>query len=118
MEHHRTRSGPWRVTFSSAGGTNAPSLVINEPALELSNRRLLFPGHPAPVTNDTVVFEQPREVPFDLPFGRCIFMDATELPGTVTLLLFGHEIELLPRTLTLDKKEYDWATVSNLVVRP
>ncbi len=81
-------------------------------------RRLVFPGHPAPATNVTLVFDQPREVPFDVPFGKCIFMDATRLPGTVTLVLFGHEIELRPRTLTLDEKDYNWAVISNVEVRP
>jgi hypothetical protein len=118
MEHRRARNGPWRVTFSSAGGTNAPCLVINEPGLNLSDRRLTFPNHSAPATNTTVVFDQPRDVPFDLPFGKCIFLDGTALPGTVTLVLFGHEVELLPRAVTIDKKDYDWSAISNLEVRP
>jgi hypothetical protein len=117
MEYQRTRHGPWRLTFS-AGGTNSPALLINEPGLHLENLRLDFPGQSAAATNATVVFDQPRDVPFDLPLGKCIFMDAMSLPGTVTLVLFGHEIELLPRTLTIDKKDYPWQSNTNLPVLP
>jgi hypothetical protein len=35
-------------------------------------------------------------------------MDTTFQPGTVTFQLFGHEIELLPRTLVLDRQEHGW----------
>jgi hypothetical protein len=40
------------------------------------------------------------------------------LPGTVTLELFGHEIELLPRVLIIDRKEHPWksGTTISLVV--
>ena len=42
-------------------------------------------------------------------------MDTISLPGTVTFQMFGHEIELLPRVLTIDRQEYPWrpeATIS------
>jgi len=32
------------------------------------------------------------------------------LPGVVTMNLLGHEIELMPRTLVIDKKEIPWVT--------
>jgi hypothetical protein len=35
-------------------------------------------------------------------------MDATSLPGTVAFELFGHEIQLLPRVLTIDNQERPW----------
>jgi hypothetical protein len=35
-------------------------------------------------------------------------MDTTFLPGTLTLQVFGHEIELLPRVLVVDLKEHSW----------
>jgi hypothetical protein len=35
-------------------------------------------------------------------------MDTTFLPGTLVFELFGHEIQLLPRVLTIDKKEQPW----------
>jgi hypothetical protein len=37
-----------------------------------------------------------------------VFLDTTFLPGTVALSLFGHEVQLLPRVLTIDKVEKAW----------
>lgn len=117
LEHYRTRNGLWIITFA-AGDAQSPSLVVNDAKLNINNLRIVFPGQAAPPTNATITFEQPRDVPFDLPMGKCIFMDATSQPGTVTMVLFGHEIELLPRTLTIDKKDYPWASNTNLNVLP
>jgi hypothetical protein len=108
IEHRRTEHGPWRVTFVSPGGASPPFLVIDEPRLNVINLKIIFPGQTAPATNAVLVFDQPQEVPFPVPFGNCVFMDAISLPGTVALSLFGHEIQLIPRVLTIDKKEYPW----------
>jgi hypothetical protein len=43
-----------------------------------------------------------------VPFGQCVFQDAQTLPGTVVFELFGHEIQLLPRVLTIDRVEHPW----------
>ncbi|MGN6553528.1 MAG: hypothetical protein ACTHLW_07375 [Verrucomicrobiota bacterium] len=109
IEHRRTRLGAWRVTFTNAV-SGAPALVIQEPALGITNVQIVFPnaGSGQPYSNATVVFDQPREVPYALPFGQCIFMDTTFLPGTVVLQAYGHEVQLLPRVLTLDNKEHPW----------
>ena len=56
----------------------------------------------------TLEFSQARAVPFDVPFGKCVFLDPLFLPGTVTFEMFGHEIQLLPRVLTIDKVEHPW----------
>jgi len=45
-------------------------------------------------------------------FGRCVFMDNTFLPGTLTFQLFGHEIELLPRVMMIDHEERSWRSAS------
>jgi hypothetical protein len=45
-----------------------------------------------------------------VPFGECIYQDLMFLPGVVTMNLLGHEIELMPRTLVIDKKEAPWST--------
>ena len=118
LERNRTRNGPWQVAFVAAAGTSPPSLIINEPKLRISDMRIVFPRRSTPPTNSVMVFEQPREVPFEVPYGKCVFMDAMSLPGTVAFVLFGHEIQLLPRTLTVDKKEYDWRSITNLEVIP
>ena len=42
----------------------------------------------------------------------------TALPGVITLDLFGHEIELLPRVLIVNKKEVPWQSGLSLVLSP
>jgi hypothetical protein len=51
-------------------------------------------------------------------FGRVLYEDLTILPGVVTFDLFGHEIELLPRTLIINKKEIPWKSESVLELWP
>jgi hypothetical protein len=109
IENRRTRKGPWQVTFTNnPAGTLA--VIINQPALSISNVQIQFPG--GVITNQqspiTLLFNQPRPVPYDVPFGKCVFMDTTFQPGTLTFQLFGHEIELLPRVLVLDRQEHAW----------
>src|SRR5664279_4008047 len=110
IEHQRTRKGPWQVSFTQ-GTASAPTLIITQPRLGITNVQISFPGETLPVTNSqptttTLFFALPRPVPYDVPFGKCVFMDATFLPGTITFELFGHEIELLPRALIIDRKEH------------
>ena len=41
------------------------------------------------------------------------------LPGVVTMNILGHEIELMPRTLVIDKKEVPWDSAgSQITVHP
>jgi len=79
------------------------------------------PSAAAPGTNAhppiTLIFREPRPVPYSVPFGKCVFMDTTFLPGTVTFQLFGHEIELLPRVLIIDHAEHPWLSHSTLSLR-
>jgi hypothetical protein len=109
IEHRRTRNGPWRVTFSRSSA-DVPTIVIDQPRLAITNVQISFAGETLPATNSpvTLVFGQPRPVPYEVPFGKCVFMDTTFLPGTVTFQLFGHEIELLPRVLVIDRQEHSW----------
>jgi len=111
IENRRTRKGPWQVTFTDSPA-GSPAIVINQPALGISNVQIQFPNPIitnqliAPVTN--LLFNQPKPVPYDVPFGKCVFMDTTFQPGTLTFEFFGHEIELLPRVLILDRHEHPW----------
>jgi hypothetical protein len=115
IEHRRTRNGPWQVTFTR-NTAGAPAIVIAQSRLAITNVQICFPGESLPVTLDlpeteqrlSLLFAQPRPVPYDVPFGQCVFMDTTFLPGTVTLDLFGHEIELLPRALIIDRQDHPW----------
>jgi hypothetical protein len=113
IEHLRSRNGPWQVVFTSDAGT--PAIVINQPKLQIQNVKIIFPGAPATNAGETIRFNHPRQVPFPVPFGQCVFLDIISLPGTVTLQLFGHEIQLLPRVLTIDRQEQPWS--SNTTVK-
>ena len=112
IQHRRKRKGPWEVTFGT-GFQNAPVLIINQPALGITNFEILFYGEKVVSTNhlgEKIVFNQPKPVPFDVPFGKCIFMDLTFLPGTVTFSnVYGYQIELLPRVLIINYQEHSWA---------
>ena len=114
IEHRRTRKGPWEVSFTN-DASGVPALVINQPALAITNLQITFPGERSR-TNTTLSFKLPQQVPWDLPYGKCVFMDTTFLPGTVTIDLFGHEIELIPRVLTIDQKEMPWESGKTIAV--
>lgn len=119
IEHRRTRKGPWRVTFSH-DAAGAPALLINQPALGITNVQITFP-EAGPTTNTqaiTLAFAEPRPTPYNIPFGRCLFMDTTFLPGTIVLDLCGHEIQLIPRVLTVDRQEQPWRSEAIIAVTP
>jgi len=107
VESNRRKDGPWELTFTQVD--NSPALHINHTKLNLTNITILFAAAIAP-TNlpQTIRFQHGQIAPLDLPFGKCIFLDTLYLPGTVTCEIFGHEIQLLPRTLTIDRVEHPW----------
>ena len=117
IEHRRTRNGPWQVAFTT-NSAGAPLVSIAQPSLGVANVQLVFPGGQVPAINLPVVltFAEPKPVPFPLPFGQCVFVDSTFLPGTLTFDMFGHEIELLPRVLILDRKEHPWKSDETIVL--
>ena len=113
IEHRRTGNGPWEVRFVVE--SEIPAIFINQPKLQIQNVRISFPGENIATNfSETMTFAQPRQWPFDVPFGKVIFMDTTFLPGNVTFELFGHEIQLLPRVLTIDRKEIPWRSNTNV----
>lgn len=107
IEHRRIQKGPWIVDFGEQSGF--PELTIHQPALGITNVQIRF-GSAPPATNppQRVEFALARPVPFAVPFGNCLFQDTTFLPGTVVLQIHGHEIQLIPRALTIDKAEEPW----------
>lgn len=107
IEHRRNRNGPWQVAFTN-DAAGAPELVINQPKLAITNVQIAFPGETATNAPESFAFSQPREVPYNIVFAKCVFMDTTFLPGTLVFDLFGHEIQLIPRVLTIDQKEIPW----------
>ena len=119
IEHRRIRKGPWKVTFTT-GASEAPAILINQHPLGITNVLIIFSGRTLPATNGrvTLAFRQPKPVPYQVPFGNCVFMDTTFLPGTLTFQMFGHEIELLPRVLIIDRQEYIWRSDANFTIPP
>ncbi len=115
-EYRRNVKGPWQVTFTT--DTNGqPAIVIDQPALRIASVQIVFAGEPRPAvqTPQTVFFASPTN---EAPFGKVIFRDTTFLPGTITFDLFGHEIELLPRVLGIDRREHAWQSETTILLPP
>lgn len=108
VEHWRQRRGPWEVTFQ-VGEEGAAILEVDQARLGVTGLQLHFPeaALPEDFTPVRVRFASPAALA-EVPFGRVLFLDTTVLPGTVTFDLFGHEVELLPRVLIVDKVERAW----------
>ncbi len=103
-QHLRTRRGPWEVRFTREP-SGAPAIVVNQPKLRVANLKIVFAGERMTNAPGTVIFDFPQK---PVPFGKVKFEDLTYLPGTVTFDFFGHEIELLPRTLYINRKAHPW----------
>jgi len=113
IQHRRVFRGPWEITFVT-DAFGQPSLTISEPVLKIS-QTIAFPGQKIASTN-LARAQRFDEAVTNLPFGEMIFQDPTFLPGTVTMRLFGHDIELLPRVLIIDKKEVPWRAGETVAV--
>lgn len=113
---YRRRNGAWSLTFTHQTNGN-PLLRIDHPKILGPNPVTLeFPGEVSPRSDlpITAVFNQP--ITNRMPFGPILFIDSSILPGTVTLNAFGHAVEMIPRTLFLDFKEFGWPAGSNIIV--
>ena len=118
IEHRRTRLGPWEVAFTNEV-SGVAAMVINQRSLGITNLHITFRGETNLIAGTVLTgLETPREVPYDVPFGQCVFMDATFMPGTLAFKLFGHEIQLLPRVLTIDRKEIPWRANDIIALTP
>ena len=111
-QHLRTHRGPWVIEFALAPD-DSPLLVIHQDGLGIHDVRVLFPGEAVAGPSSTVRFDAPER---PVPWGRVKYEDLTYLPGVVTLELFGHEIELLPRTLYVNRRERGWITGTNITL--
>ena len=127
IEHLRERKGPWQVSFDAAA-VSGPVMTIRQSALGIDGFRVVFKGASADgLASGEVMFDEPgrnaqpmdktpessqelKQKSFPVPFGECIYQDLMFLPGIVTMNLLNHEIELMPRTLVIDKKEVAWST--------
>ena len=113
-QHLRTTKGPWQVTFTT-DSSGSPAIVVNQPRLNLANLKIVFAGETATNSPGTVAFDFPQK---PVRFGKVKFEDLTYLPGTVTFDLFGHEVELLPRTLFINRKERPWKSDATITLSP
>jgi hypothetical protein len=111
-QHIRQRKGPWEVTFGT-NKTGTPFIEVTQPTLQI-HTAILFAGEHATNTG-TVRFDQPEK---PIPFGATKFEDLTYLPGSVVFGIFGHEVELLPRILYLNKKEHPWRRDEIIELKP
>jgi hypothetical protein len=115
IEQRRHRNGPWVLTFTQIDATLA--LVIDHPKLQLTNVTILFAeGATTTTLPQTISFRQGQVAPLDLPFGKCIFLDTLFLPGTVTCEIFGNEIQILPRTMTINRREHPWRSNEKILL--
>ena len=113
IEHLRNTKGPWEILFTTDGAGH-PTLEILQPKLQISER-VHFPNGNAGRTNVAELIRF-REETTNLPFGEVLMQDALYLPGSVTLRLCGHVVEILPRTLIVDKQEHPWKDQGDLEI--
>jgi len=116
VQYWREKDGPWQVTFITSA-TGEPSIEITHEKLNVANLNLLFPGQTVTSSNlnATVVFDRPQQ---PLPFGKRLHEDLVSFPGVETLELFGHQIELFPRSLRIDGTEHSWKSNTTLTITP
>jgi hypothetical protein len=113
IERRRAANGPWQITFRS-DVAGVPALSIAESKLNIS-QTVQFPrGKTTPNLSQTITFGTD---PPDLPFGELVYHDPTFLPGAVTMRLFGHQFELVPRVLYIDGKEHLWHSNNVITVQ-
>src|SRR5580765_1318196 len=77
IEHRRHRKGPWQVTFG-ADANGIPQMIINQPKLGLTNFPITFASEKLSLSSrpaERIIFDKPRPVPFEVPYGTCIFAD-------------------------------------------
>ena len=119
IEHRRHFRGAWRVVFTT-NNVNEPVMIVNQPHLKIEELRIEFRGRTweGTASPEERIFDTPKPTPFPVPFGKVIFMDLTFLPGTVTFDVLGYEIELLPRTLIIEKKEIPWSEKHIVTLEP
>lgn len=110
-EYLRQRRGPWEITFASPN-PQTTSITIAQPHLHVGPVTLNFTNATEILPSATTVrFDTPRTT---IPLGQVKYDDLTYLPGVVTLDLLGHEIEMLPRLLYIDRQPFQWTDISEL----
>lgn len=114
IQHRRETKGPWVVEFRT-DVQGVPSIVVSQETLNIRNQVITFPDQQLAERNlsQTVRFNGPTT---NAPFGEVAFQDPTFLPGTVAFNFWSHGVELMPRTMIIDKEEVRWNTRTNIIV--
>ena len=88
IEHRRVKNGPWEVTFHNSNGQLA--LIIRQEKLAIRDVSIQFPGATLSTNlSQKMRFTPGQKVPFEVPFGRCVFLDPLFLPGKAVLEIAG-----------------------------
>ena len=114
LEFLRHHQGPWQLEFG-ANTQNEPTVTIRQPASRLTNLTLVFHGEKVTNQAGSVSFGAVKQ---PVPFGRLLYQDLTFLPGVLTFDFYGHEIEMLPRVLVVNKREFPWQSGTTIDLWP
>ena len=114
VEFLRHRKGPWQLEFG-ASNQSEPVITIHQPASQLTNLTLVFHGEKVTNNAGSVSFSKVKQ---PVPFGRLLYEDLTFLPGVLTFDFYGHEIEMLPRVLVVNKREFPWQSGATIDLWP
>jgi hypothetical protein len=111
IESRRVAESPWVVGFQTAADGQIV-IDVRQASLELGPVEICIDttNKIGAVARQEMVFNTPKPVPFAVPGGRCVFQDATFLPGTIALEISGVAIQFLPRAFTIGTNEYAWTT--------
>lgn len=115
IEFNRRKDGPWQLTFTTSEAS--PTLVINHPKLGIADVTIQFVD--APISTNlpqTLQFTHGQVAPLELPFGKCVFLDTLFLPGSAACEIYGHEIQFMPRILTIDQVEHPWRSGEKILL--
>jgi hypothetical protein len=114
IEHLNRRHGPWEIEFRTDAEGHL-SLTVNQAALGISNLTVSVPDQTVAQSNlsATVRFDN---VTNTAPVGELVYFDTRTLPGVLTFNLLGHEVEFMPRTMTVDKEAVAWTSNTNIVL--
>ena len=112
IQHKREHKGPWVVEFRT-DNEGRPELLISQEALKITNQIIRFSDRRLEQTNFSEVVHFDRPIT-NAPFGEVAFQDPTFLPGTVAFNFWTHGVELMPRTMIINKEEVRWHTRTNI----
>lgn len=114
-EYLRGKDGPWRLVFSS-DASGEPSLMVEHAGILAGGVEVRFTGEKiAPGTRVECILDKPGK---PLPWGKRISEDITFLPGTLAIDAFGHEVEIAPRVMVINRKEIAWGSQMRVQLTP